>query len=179
MKLGGWWRLWIAVSAIYGIGVIAFTALAWPDVAQISDHPSFRDRMPSEAKSVMDRIQPKPLPDLIRALREADRTGAVEEAKHLANEISDRKSHPGLAEPIVIEMPNGYTIEIAGNTKKEESILVAKAYVGVLKAEVESRRADLLKRALLAWLAPTLAICAIGLVSKWVYAGFKRGKRDA
>jgi hypothetical protein len=35
-RLGGWWRLWIVVSACYGLVVILFTGWHWPTAWSVS-----------------------------------------------------------------------------------------------------------------------------------------------
>ncbi len=177
MRLGGWWRLWIAASALYAVGIIANTAFLWPDVDDIVHHPSFTYRMPEQAQAVLRKTGPKTLSELEKALVAADKQGDATEAKRLANEIWTRRKEPWSADPMILEMPNDHKIEVAGDTQTQDSNLVGKEYVRVLRAELDSRRRTILRNAFLAWFAPVLLVCLLAVVSRWVYAGFVAGKK--
>lgn len=41
MRLGGWWRLWILLSAIWLVAIGAFGYVAWPSEGQAAHHPAF------------------------------------------------------------------------------------------------------------------------------------------
>ena len=177
MRIGGWWRLSIATSGLYAVVVIVITAFSWPDVANISHHPSFTYRMSEPTQAVLNKAGPKTLSELEQALVAADKQGEVSEAKRLASEILARRKQPWSGDPIVLEMPNGHRFEVAGNTEKHDSELVAQEYVRVLRSELDGRRREILVNAILAWLVPVLAACLLGMVSRWVYAGFIAGKK--
>ena len=176
MRLGGWWRLWMAAAAVYGVAVATVTAMSWPGTPQIVHHPSFTYRMSAPALAVLNRPNPKSTAELERALVAADRAGATDEAKSIAREIQKRRAEPWTNDPIILEMPNGHEFQVAADTRKQDSDLVAKEYVRVLQAEVSGERWKSVMNAILIWLIPTLAVCVMGLLTRWVYSGFKSGK---
>lgn len=55
MRFGGWWRLWIAMSAAYAIAVAVGTYVAWPSSAGIAHHPAFDYQLSAEAVAVLNR----------------------------------------------------------------------------------------------------------------------------
>jgi hypothetical protein len=55
MHLGGWWRLWIAVSVLYAIAVYWGAYVSWPLPEKISHHPAFDYQFSPGARSVLDR----------------------------------------------------------------------------------------------------------------------------
>jgi hypothetical protein len=169
--------LWIAASLVYAVGIIANTAFSWPDVDGISHHPSFIYRMPEQAQAVLKKVGPKTLPELEKTLVAADKQGNATEAKRLANEILIRRKEPWSGDPLILEMPNGHKIEVAGDTQTQDSDLVGKEYVHVLNAELDNHRMTVLRNAFLAWVAPVLLLCLLGLVSRWVYGGFAAGRK--
>jgi hypothetical protein len=55
VNLGGWWRLWIAMSLVYGIAIGAIAFTSWPNLSSIAHHPSFDYRLPPPAAAVLNR----------------------------------------------------------------------------------------------------------------------------
>jgi hypothetical protein len=41
LRLAGWWRLWILLSAVWLAVVSAFSYAAWPSEGQVPHHPAF------------------------------------------------------------------------------------------------------------------------------------------
>lgn len=80
--------------------------------------------------------------------------------------------------PRVLSMPNGYEIEVRGDTKLDEINLVGLDYVRVLRSVVSERRIAALRNALLIWLVPSILVCVLGFAVAWVFRGFKRGHRE-
>ena len=76
--------------------------------------------------------------------------------------------------PIILEMPNGHTFEVPGNTTPEQSQEVAKDYFRVLNSIVIERRLSLVLNALFAWAIPCIAILALSSAGRWIYRGFRR-----
>lgn len=172
--LGGWWRLWLALSGLYGAAVIAVAVAAWPDVPQVSHHPSLYYRMSETAQTVMNRAGLPTREELERGLIEADRSGDASRARYFALEIRDRQSKGRWQDaPIILEMPNKHQILVAGSTSKSESELVGREYARVLQDEVESLRWRAVLYFALVWLGPVAAVCALGLLTSWVVAGFR------
>lgn len=171
--LGGWWRLWIVVSVIYGGLVAAYTWMLWPEVSRVQHDARFIKQMSPGALAVLEA--PKTIAELERALIEADRSGATEQARTLARRIRDlREGREWETAPIVLEMPNGHEFKVAGDTKDEQAKLVGKEYVRLLQSVAAEQRFAAVGTALLAWLIPSLLLCGLGLAVAWVIRGFKR-----
>ena len=177
MRLGGWWRLWIALSALYAIVLSVIAVISWTEVDAISHHPSFTYRMSQSAQAVVGRATSKTMQELEQGLLAADKRGDVSEAKKLANEILTRRKEPWSAAPLVLEMPNGHKFEVAGNTSPADVDLVGLEYVNVLKAELKDRHKKELLDTFLLWLVPVLAACLLGVTARWVYTGFVAGRK--
>ena|SRR5437870_41454 len=175
--LGGWWRLWIVLAVIYGGLVASYTWLSWPEVSNVSHDPGFLKQMSPEALAVLDRH--KTLAELEQAFIAADRAGATENARKLAQEIVRRRERPVWEQaPMVLEMPNGYEFQVAGDTKPEQTKLVGRDYVRVLQSVASEMRIAALSNALLWWLVPSILVCALGLAVAWVFRGFTVGRRE-
>jgi len=76
--------------------------------------------------------------------------------------------------PIIMEMPNGFELELPSNISKDEQSLVAKDYVRVLNLELEKEKSQVVRDAFLVWSIPTVAVLLLGIAFGWVYRGFKR-----
>lgn len=171
--LGGWWRLWIVISVIYGGLVAAYTWMVWPEVSRIQHDAKFIKQMSPAALTVIEA--PKTIAELEQALIEADRSRATEQARTLARRIRGlREGREWETAPIVLEMPNGYEFKVAGDTKDDQANLVGKEYVRVLQSVVSQQRIAAVGTALLAWFIPSLLLCGLGLAVAWVIRGFKR-----
>lgn len=169
--LGGWWRLWIVLTAIYGCAVAAFTWLTWPDVSSIPHDPAFLKQMSPDATLVLER--PKTLPELERALVEADRAKNPEFARKLDQQIVRLREGPKWQQsPIVLQMPNGHEFQVAGDTPNDLATLVGKEYVRVLQSVVSEKRFKAIGTAVLVWLIPAAIACALGLAVAWIIRGF-------
>jgi hypothetical protein len=157
------------------MAIVAVTFSAWPSIDKIELHPSFLYRMSEAAQAVMNRAGLPTRQELEPALVEADRKGAVDDARRLAVEIPERRKQPAWSEdPIVLAMPNGHQILVTAQTTDTESALVTREYARVLTDELHGRRQALIMRALLTWLLPVLGTCALAFLARWVYRGFRR-----
>jgi hypothetical protein len=144
-RFSGWWRLWIAAFVIYGAVIAVFTWNFYPRIEGISYEPSHLKRLSDRTLQILGgHIQP-PIP--------TDRPGF----------------HP---DPITLEMPNGHTFEVLGNTTVEQSTEVAKDYVSVLNSIANERRISTLQRSFLTWAIPSILVLALFGVARWVYRGF-------
>lgn len=175
-RLGGWWRLWIVLTLVYGGVVAAFTWTFWPEVSRVPHDFTFLKQMSSDALLILER--PKTLPELERALMEADRAGNTEFARNLAQQIVRFREAPKWQQaPKILEMPNGHQFEVAGDTPDNLAALVGKEYVRVLQATASEQRFRSIGTAILAWLVPTALVCALGLAAAWILRGFRDGRR--
>jgi hypothetical protein len=176
--LGGWWRLWIVLTFLYGVLVASYTGMYWPEVSRISHHPAFIYRMSPEARAVLSR--PKSLAELEQALVEADRAGATEKAREVSQEILRIRKRDNWEDvPLVLEMPNGYQLQVASDTKREQANMLGREYVRVLQTATSEARLSAIGNALLIWLTPSIIICALGLAAAWILRGFRSTHRKS
>lgn len=178
MQLGGWWRLWIALGAVYGFAVVAVMATLWPDASKISHHPSFIFRMSEPAQAVLNRPPVKSMRELERALIAAGYAGAIDDAKKYARTIKERMEKPWTGDPLVLDMANGHTFDVAADTTEADLQLLRREYTRVLQTEATEARGRLAMNAALIWLLPTLALCVLGLLARWIIDGFRVDKHS-
>jgi len=175
MRLGGWWRLWLALAAVYAAVVALVVAATWPNIESVEHHPSFLYRMSESAQAVLNRAGLPTRQELEQALIEADRRGAVEDARRLARAISDRRQKPAWSEaPILLEMPNKHRLEVVAQTPKSEMELLSGEYTRILRTELQAQRYSAVAGAFLYWLIPMAVIGVLGMLARWVYDGFRR-----
>ncbi len=58
-RLGGWWRLWILVSLVYGIVIGGLTNSTWPSSGTPPTLKEFRKQLSSESLKVVERWKVK------------------------------------------------------------------------------------------------------------------------
>jgi hypothetical protein len=154
MKLGGWWRLWIALSVIYGCLVAVYTFNTFPNLENTPHSDEYLSMMSTQAKQIIS-IKARPLPP-------------------------PPKGESGL-EPLFmgrgpderfLSMPNGFTFTLAGHLTSEQRNIVAHEYTRVLYSVLPSAQLGAILTALLVWLGPVIAVCFLGLTTRWVIRGF-------
>ena len=146
-RLGGWWRLWIAVTAIYGAVVGAFT---WQTLPRVENTPY----------------------DANHLRRMSDRSLEILAGQTRSPQIQDNPKWKDA--PIILEMPNGHSFEVHGNTPNEQFQDIAKDYVKVLGSVVDEKRTVTIQHAFLLWLIPCLIVLTLGWGVGCVCRGFKQ-----
>jgi hypothetical protein len=147
-RLGGWWRLWIVASVIYGAIIVVLTWNSYSRVESISYEASHIKRLSDQTLLILGgRVQPPISADTPK----------------------------WASAPIILEMPNGHEFKVLGNTTPEQSKEVAKDYVGVLNSIATEQRISALQHAFLAWAVSCLLVLALGGAVRWIYRGFRRG----
>src|SRR5260221_13343252 len=103
MRLGGWWRLWIALSVVYGALVSIYTWNAFPTLAALEHEPEFITQMASEAQAAL-KVEPRKRPKEHKA---------TEDESSMKFEILGASQSD---EDIVkLEMPNGHIFKVASH----------------------------------------------------------------
>ena len=197
MKLNGWHRLWILLSAVYFILVISYVILEFPKAENILHQSEFYKSL---SKKSAGMIWPTThddalalgsdwIPDEVRLSTTKNKDvnlkprkdskqehGPWEDyQKALQKEWDNAKSldfHP------IVEMPNKYTIEFRKTITKEEMETVSREYWQIIERKATEKRLYLVFYAFLFWILPCLVLYALGWSINWVYVGFKR-KKDA
>jgi len=156
MKLGGWWRLWIALSVIYGCFVAIYTFNTFPSLEIISHQDEYLLMMSTQAQQIVaTEARPLPPPPTAKGLMEFQVYGRGPDVRFLS-------------------MPNGFTLSLAGHLTNEQRNIVADEYTRVLRTALPSARLEALLIALLIWLGPVVAPCLLGLTARWISKGFRK-----
>lgn len=167
--------MWMVLSGIYAVIVVAVAVSFWPGPSSVSHHPSFIYRMNDDALKILARKESSTMAELEEALVAADKKGSVDEARMYTLEIKDRRANPWKGDPFVLEMANGFKMQVSARTSNEEKLLLGKEYARVVNDELAKERWWVVLYAFLSWLVPLLVVCALGLLARWVYQGFKKG----
>jgi len=147
-RLGGWWRLWVVATVIYGAIIALYAWNTFPRVENVAYEQKHLKSLSDRTLLIFaGRVQPQSPADTPEWARA----------------------------PIILEMPNGHTFEVPGNTTPEQAQEVAKDYVAVLNSIANERRFSAVVNAFLAWVIPCLVILALGGAVHWIYRGFRRG----
>jgi hypothetical protein len=173
MRLGGWTRLWMAVTVAYGAVVVAIAIVFWPSLLTIPHDPTFLDRLSSEAAAGVRRPMPKTMRQLEEELLTADEAGRADEVRRLVREIKERRAQPVKDEAITLELPNGHRLLLAGSLNDEDLSLIGREYTKVLNDELFARRLYASAKFLGIWLVPSLLLLAAGCTVSWIRAGFR------
>lgn len=175
MRLSGWWRLWIVLTAIYGAVVtIAFVSM-WPSVTNIPHGPWLEYRMSTESRQLLQRRSPL-LADLMEALRQADKVGDVERATVLAQEIRAAREKPWTLDPIVVKVPNGHSFNLPADSTEEEVAAFTRDYMRIINAEAANRHIKTVKALGLLLIGPPGLLLILGLLVVWKWRGFQRDR---
>jgi hypothetical protein len=150
-RLGGWWRLWIIGTGIYGAVVAIFQ---W-------EHINVRGHDIKFEKRHVERLSDRSLEIMIGAKASPDK----------ANWLNNRE------DKIIVRMPNGAEFPFPGGTPKEQLAEVSKDYDTVLKSLASERRFAAAIQASLIWLVPTFVVLGLGYAVRWIYRGFTQPDR--
>jgi hypothetical protein len=176
-NLGGWLRLWISLTLIYGCAVVSFSWIFWPHVEDIPHRVAFEEMSP-EALTII--LLSKKRSVLESLLADANSRGDAEEARSLAKQIEELDMKRNRAEiddflhetEIVLPMPNGHEFAVAADTTTEDQQLVINDYMRALKSGLRERRTIVARDAFLFWSIPIIIIFVLGAATGWVYRGF-------
>ncbi len=154
MKLNGWQRLWILVAAIWMLLVLALAWGAWPTPARVSAADVYAKMSPSEGRWLTDY-------NAIMGISPAGPPG-VRSWSDLDNEVTNRKS----------AYVDGQKLEFWGGASTEDQRQTVLAFRASLRRILVKERVVLLEEAFGLWVAPLVALYALGLGIGWVSRGF-------
>jgi len=167
MKLNGWHRLWILLSAVYFVLVTSFVILNFPKAENIPHQSEFYKKLSKKSAAMIW-------------------TDNREDALALGHEIiidfiPDKKEEENVKPKggnwlDIEEMPNKHDIIFNAKSSEEDKRLVSQEYWRVVEQRATEKRLHLLLYASLFWLAPCLVLYALGWSINWVYKGFKQKK---
>jgi hypothetical protein len=145
-KIGGWWRLWITVSILYGVVIIAFAIGSFPKIENIPFEESHLKLLKdSTLKIIVGEVSYKGLP---------------------ADAVTVK----------VIEMPNGAKLTVPINTTTTQMQQVAEDYMRILSILVKEQKQSAIIQCFSFWLVPCFSVLMLGFLSRWIYRGFKQNK---
>ena len=156
MKLGGWWRLWVALSIMYGLLVAVYTFNTFPSLETIPHQDEYLSMMSTEAHEI---VAIKPLPRSLPSVAKGEMEFAI--------------LGPGPDERF-LSMSNGFTFTLAGHLTDAQRNVVAHEYTRVLYSVLPGAKRSAILIALLIWLGPVVAMCLLGLTARWVIGGFRK-----
>ncbi len=160
MKLGGWLRMWIVLSGLYGGFVVIYTWNTFPTLATMPHEDTYLSLMSREAQDIVS-IPAKP--------REVK---SESKAEPPLMQFAILKPPP---DEIPLRLPNGFTFNLAGHLTDEQRNTVQREYTRVLQNALPALQRESIQTALLAWLIPSVLVLLLGLAVRWIYKGFKRG----
>lgn len=163
VKLGGWWRVWIAISVLYGGVVAAYSWHTFPTLKALGHENTYVSLMSREAQDIL-RVEPRrrPFKPSRPDLSEKSVLYKIERDLYDDRDITR------------VVMPNGHEFEIASHVSEPQRNEIAREYTKVLQSALPPKQAEALMWAFVCWLAPVLLLCGLGVSTRWIYRGFKQ-----
>lgn len=174
MRLGGWWRLWIVLSASYVTLVVLFFSSFWPSRETVSDGPWVDGRLQEESRALLGRPV-HTLHSLQLALDHANEVGDADRAAALARKIDAARQDPAVIAPVVYTAANGRRFEFPAGTSPQAVAAFSADHEQVVDAQVAADFATTLRQFLLALVIPPALLLLAGLAFSWVRRGFRHG----
>jgi CO dehydrogenase nickel-insertion accessory protein CooC1 len=143
MRLSGWHRLWVFISAIYLIVVVAYSFYAFPKSEKVVHKYEFYTKLSSKS---LDMI--------------------VERGKSKEISISNQ-------DVTEVKMPNGHIIPFNSEVAQKDMENAAREYWSIVEQETRNQRAVFAFYAFLFWLLSCSLVYALGWGVGWVYKGFR------
>jgi hypothetical protein len=143
MRLSGWHRLWVFISAIYLIVVVAYSFYAFPKPEKVVHKDEFYTKLSSKS---LDMIVGRG------------------QAKEISISNQDVRK---------VEMPNGHIILFNSKVAKNDMEDAYLEYWSIVEQETRNQRAGFAFYAFLFWLLPCSLVYALGWGVGWVYKGFR------
>lgn len=160
-RLGGWWRLWIFLSVLWGVAVVTVVIADWPGNAakRVLSEEDMKLLSPQTQKMLAD-AKTKEVLDLL-------------DKDPLAGLRSDNYI-PAPDEPLLIPyvMRSGQELRLLCGTESLDA--VKQDYERVQNLTLSNARFKMVGFAFLFWLVPGLSVLAFGLGFRWVVRGFKK-----
>ncbi|WP_285576036.1 hypothetical protein [Geothrix limicola] len=190
-RLGGWWRLWILLSVLWGIGAVVAVLADWPGPLekqvltpdQIKLLSPQSHKMLSDAQAYVEDEIRRALPALpsgahLDSPKFIDAPGPTLQTIKKGDVVV---TPPGKAppwetawriEPSNETMPSGQ--EFLLNASTDELRAFKQDYSRVQGLVLRNARLKLVGFALFLWTAPCLLLLAFALGFRWVVRGFKK-----
>jgi len=164
MKLNGWHRLWILVSAVYFILVTSYVIVEFPKAENILHQPEFYKNLSKKSAGI---IWPTTHDDALALGSD----WIPEKVRKESYNVNPYFLHR------IVEMPNKHIMEFSDNIKEEDIETVSKEYLRIIEQKATEKRLYFVFYAFLFWIIPCLALYALGWSINWVSVGFKKNKK--
>ena len=160
MKLSGWQRLWVLMSAVFLGLVAAYVSLTLPNPVDIPHSQTFYDQLRPELRNLIATTKSPEQFHVERPTRPGDRQKLQEEWDK--------------AEPLYhVKMPNGHVISFLITVPEKDMNDVAREYWRIIEKEVDQRRLRYAFIAFLLWGGSVIILYLLGWSIRWVHRGFK------
>lgn len=164
-RLGGWWRLWIVVTVLWFVLVVAFGIAVWPSRQPALTAEDLKTLSPSSVALIYtpnpSLKTPTSLPD---DLFPPAKKGASERGPW------DRWA----SSPVLFTAPDGTEHTLIPAVTAEQIASFKADYMRVQAFKLRAERLEWAWKLTLVWALPCLIALALGLSAHWVFRGFKR-----
>jgi hypothetical protein len=150
-RLGGWWRLWILSSLLWGTSIAAIAWMNWPTHGE-AHHLSTEE---------MKQLSPESY-KMVHAAPVA--SGGIDATPKFID-------LPG--PPLAVRWPNGQILYLSPQAEPGQRKAFAEDYARVQGVILKEARLSHLKKHLLLWIVPCTASVLLALGLAWVARGFK------
>jgi hypothetical protein len=195
MKLTGWHRLWMFLSAVYFILISLYVFTEFPKAENTPHQPEFYKKLSSKNAAI---IWPNTHED---ALALGQKQEQKEHGPREKNQNAVKNVLPEWAKPLdksaedknqidfrpIVEMPNKHIIEFKNGSSDEDMNAASNEYWRVVEENTnwrvveentKEKRLNFLFNAFLFWITPCILLYIAGRSIHWVYKGFKPDKEN-
>lgn len=166
MKLGGWWRLWIALTVLYGLAIVGLMFATWPNASNTGAPWVFKYLGPAWDADVptIDSLQV--------ALSDANSNGQEGKAAQLRRWIADGKRSP-LNLMVGVNSCSPPTLQLPPTLSNDQILALRKAVQRACARAVTARQVRTVKQSTLLFLVPPVILLILCLFVVWVRQGFR------
>lgn len=184
-RLGGWWRLWIFLSVLWGVAVMSVCVWVWPSVERAYLSEEDMKLLTTQTQELLKKplwmqgrvVSGDTSESGNRKQNNLDPVRGTQKKDILDGLKRVPTSHPtGYEfppdEPSPEAMSSGQVLELLGTREQRKEARVD--YGRVQALITRAARIKVVGYAFLIWLVPWLSILAFGLGFRWVVQGFKK-----
>ena len=193
MKLNGWQRLWVVLTALWMLPNAFFAYSNWPTTKQISKLDAYSQLSNEDGERLTDYFDVLITKYGGEAADDPRVTQLRQDKEFQAASVKDQKAYltatdshfaksstvnqnaylgfvTGITGPVVdIE---GHTVTFVRDLSKSDMDKTADAYHSILKTILRHRRYEVLGRAAVLWIGPAGGLYIFGFAIAWVRRGF-------
>ena len=173
-RLGGWWRLWIFLSLLWGIGVVAYSVSAWPSHGEKRQLWGDDWTRLSEQTKALAMEGEKAWQTHLDGLKKVKLDS---EGFPVKPSIFDKPSASDLFGMVVVEsihFPSDQTLMLPKGTPKAQVEAVKQDYARVQVSILAKSRWSFFFFRFWVWIGPCLSLLVLASSLRWVVRGFKK-----